>query len=98
MLLFEGHTEHLGEGEIERVETRSDHGVSRRRAVRGRTGEGVRVEPGGGGSVFEAGCCALDGVGPWPERVVVPCVAALENIERPSTGHGDERGYGPAAE
>ena len=34
MLLFKGHTEHLGEGEIERVETRSDHGVSRRRAVR----------------------------------------------------------------
>src|SRR5204863_1154707 len=59
---------------------------------------GVRVEPGGGGSVFEARRCALDGVGPWPECVVVPCVAALENIEGPATGHGDDTAHGPAAE
>src|SRR5437773_166487 len=80
------------------MEPGADNGVSRQSAIGGRTGEGAGIEPPVGGSIFEAQRGALNSVGAGPESVVIPCVAALRNIEGATASHGGDPAEGPAAE
>src|ERR1051326_7406120 len=80
------------------METGADNGVPRRSAVSGRSGKGTGIEPCIGGSGFETGRDALNGVGAGPQSVVVPCVAGLGDIEGSPACHGDDAAKGPAAQ
>ena len=91
------HAKSLRSRQVEGVQAGSDDRIARRSAVGRAAGEGVGIEPARRSPVVEHRRLAGDQVGTGPQRVVIPGVAALNDIDRETAGQRNHTAHRPAA-